>query len=193
MMTRRRPPSRPETVATRWVRELVENQRTAAIRARVIPDGDTIRQTVAKQVRDDLAGSDMQARDRASVISAIAVLQYITACAGDILRSARIPGAVTWHGQIAVGDVPARSSVPARDANGARIKKPGTYPMWLSLPRDQYLAKLADIDLAYDQDGLRRALWHKGAAMLQKHPKATNVIEACKLDGVSVAAFLAAP
>jgi hypothetical protein len=192
-MPRKRAPARPESVATRWIREMVERHRTAAIRARVAPDGDTIRQAVAREVRDALAGSDAQAKDRATMISAIAVLQYVTACAGDILRSARIPGAVTWNGQVAVGDVPSRMSVPARDANGARIKKPGTYPMWLSLPRAEYFAKLADIDLSYDQDGLRRALWHKGAAMLQRHPTATTVIEACKLDGVSVAAFLATP
>lgn len=192
-MPQKGPPRRPETNATRWVREKVIAQRDAAIKARSTPNGDVIRRAVAKEIRDALAGSDPTERDRATLISAIALDQYILSTAGDILRSDRIEGVVDCNGDIQTTDVPRRLSIPPRDANGARVKKAGSYPMWLSLPRKEYFAKLADIDLAYAKDGLRRALWHKGAEYLNKYPQATDVVHALRLARVSVERFLATP
>lgn len=184
---------RPETIATRWLRQMVLSQKDAAIRARTVPDGDMIRHSVAKDIRDAITGGDQAARDKASAISAIALDRYIVDAAGDIMRSGRVEGMVAWNGQVATTDVAERLSIPPRDSNGARMKKPGTYPMWLSVPRDEYFAKVADIDLAYDQDGLRRALLHKGAAYLNAHPSAKTVLEALALAGVTVVQFLATP
>jgi hypothetical protein len=166
---------RPETIATRWLRQMVVSQKDEAIRAGIVPDGDAIRLSVAKGIRDAISGADQAARDKASAISTIALDRYIVDAAGDILRSGRVEGMVAWNGQVAPTDVAERLSIPPRDSNGARVKKPGTYPMWLSVPRAEYLAKVADVDLAYDQDGLRRALLHKGAAYLNAHPTASTL------------------
>lgn len=192
-MPRKRKPSRPETVATRWLREMVLSQQSAAIRARAVPDGDTIRRAVVADIRAAVAGSNQSAREKAEFIMAIGLDRYVCDAAGDIIRSPRVLGAVTYQGQVATGDVPERVSIPPRDQNGARIKKPGTYPMWLSIPTAEFFAKLADIDLAYDMDGLRRALWHKAAMILRQHPTAANPLEAIGMAGMTVDQFLATP
>lgn len=171
---------------TGWAMDLIIRLRDAAILAGDDPDGDTVGATVAREIEDRAAHGDQTAE----FVMRTALTSWCVQLAGRACRHKKIQAAIGWNGSIVRQGVPERVSIPKRDEVGAVLSGAGQYPLWVDIPREEYLAKLAVWERELAERGRNVAVLQKGAALLARFPEAGTLREACELSGQNVEEFL---
>jgi hypothetical protein len=171
---------------TGWAMAMIVRLRDAAILRGEDPDGESIGVEVSREIEKLASRGDQTAE----FAMRIALTTWCVQLAGRACRHKKIQAAIGWNGAIVRQAVPQRVSIPKRDNTGVVMPGAGQYPLWVDIPRDEYLAKLAIWERELAERGRNVAVLQKGAALLARFPSAATLREACELAGQNVEEFL---
>lgn len=172
--------------ASAWAMEMIVRERDAAIMAGTDPDGDVIGQRVAREIRY----LESQGDHVAAFAVEAALATWCVQMAGKACRQQKVEAAIGWNGQPMRHAIAERVSIPKRDSAGTAMPGAGQYPLWVDIPRDEYLAKLAVWERELDERGKNVAVLRRGAALLAMYPEASTLREACEAAGSDLNDFL---
>jgi hypothetical protein len=172
--------------ASAWAMAMIVRERDAAILAGSTPDGMMVGQAVAREIRRLESQSDMTA------VFAVenALASWCVQLAGRACRQTKIEAAIGWNGSVVRQKIAERVSIQKRGEDGTTLPGAGQYPLWVDIPRDEYLAKLQIWEREVDERGRNVAVLRRGATLLATYPQAATLREACALAGQDISEFL---
>lgn len=170
-----------------WVRELLVQERDARIKKGEAPAAVEVGAAVWKTIRNKSSLGDGTAMAAINLYGQ----QRLVSIAGAVCRGEPVAARVYQNGDVIETTVTERYASKPRTAEGTvDPTQERQFTLWVDLSRAELLRLIADHQRQADKLGQNTAIFGRGLLLMEAHPTATSVREACVLAGIDVEAFL---
>lgn len=170
-----------------WVRDLLIRERDVRIGAGAAPAAVEVGAAVWKVIRQKASLGDGTATAAINLYGQ----QRLVSIAGQVCRGEPVAARVYQNGDVVETTVTERyASKPRTDDGTVDPNRERQYTLWIDLSRSDLLMLIADHQRQADKLERNTAIFGRGLLLMEAHPTARSVREACQMAGVDVEEFL---
>jgi hypothetical protein len=174
-------------VVNAWVRELLVKERDARIVNGEAPAAVDVGAAVWRTIRHKASIGDGTATAAINLYGQ----QRLVSIAGGVCRGEPVAARVYQNGDVVETTVTERYAIRPRTQDGTPDpSRERQALLWVDLSRADLLRLIADHQRQADKLEQNTAIFGRGLILMEAHPTATCVREACEMAGIDIEEFL---